>query len=319
MGLNTGAGSGTRLIPFDTSGSVFSPLSTAAAGAELITYDPNARTIKRAPFAGFTPGAFQAGAPFADGVVVADGIDWMGMPLSMTIPETKQVAVSRALETPRTTAPAIARMGATLTAISDDAALLWGGQITPTDPAGGWITGLSAGGAVTDTAITAATAPITQFHTATIATVDATSLAATLFVSGGFVQTTTNGGQALQPPAANVAARVLSVTPAGVVTAAAAPTLSGFTYDAACADPARYKPAGWEAATALSRHRVFVSGGAPTAPVNGVTLQRLRRRQHHLVRLETGRHVHGHDAGDVGADDGQDAGAALRPHGHAHA
>ncbi|HEX4462362.1 MAG TPA: kelch repeat-containing protein, partial [Polyangia bacterium] len=104
MGLNTGAGSGTRLIPFDTSGSVFNPLTTTAAGAELITYDPDAHTIKRAPFAGFTPGAFQAGATFGDGLVVADGIDWMGNPLAATIPAIKQVAVSRALESPPRTA-----------------------------------------------------------------------------------------------------------------------------------------------------------------------------------------------------------------------
>jgi hypothetical protein len=162
-------------------------------------------------------------------------------------------------------------MGATLTPITDDAALLWGGQITPTDPAGAFVTGLSVGGTVADTAITEAAAPITQFHTATVASVDPTSMAATVFVTGGFVQTTTNGGQALQPPAPAAAARVLTVTPAGVVTLAAAPTLAGFVADATCADPTRYKPAGWEAATALSRDRVLVSGGAPTAPFSGVT------------------------------------------------
>ena len=94
--------------------------------------------------AGFTPGVYQAAAPFADGIAVAGGIDWMGMPLQATIPTINRVEVSRGLETPRFATLGAARMGATMTALDDDIALVWGGQITPTDPAGDFITGLGA-------------------------------------------------------------------------------------------------------------------------------------------------------------------------------
>ena len=45
FGVNTGAAPGTRLVPFDTSGSFPNPLPTSAAPAELLTYDPATRSV----------------------------------------------------------------------------------------------------------------------------------------------------------------------------------------------------------------------------------------------------------------------------------
>lgn len=259
FGINTGAVPGTRLVPFDTSGTFPSPNMVAAAGAELLSYDPVNHTSTRTPLAGFTPGVYQAAAPFSDGVAVAGGIDWMNAPLQAMTPEVKTLEVSRAMETPpRSTMLAAPRMGATLTALGDDTALLWGGPIVPSDPAGAFVTGLGATHAVALTAVTLATAPPTQFHTATLLPADASTADRAIFVTGGFVQTTTNMGQALQPPGPTEALRILTVTPTGTVTSAP-PTVTGY-------DPATnpYRPAGWESAVDLGRGRVLVTGGAPT-------------------------------------------------------
>src|SRR5207249_4247483 len=103
-------GSGARLVPFDTSGSVFDPLTTRAADPQLILYDPAGPSVTRMAATGFAPAVFQAGAALpGGGIAVAGGIDWMGMPLAMTIPQVKQAIVAHALagamppfETPRT-------------------------------------------------------------------------------------------------------------------------------------------------------------------------------------------------------------------------
>jgi hypothetical protein len=154
-------------------------------------------------------------------------------------------------------------MGATMTGLNDDRALVWGGQITPTDPAGEYATGLSAGSAVQVTSITLATAPPTQFHTATLLTADPTQTNRTIIVTGGFVETTMNMGQALQPPAPMTAARLLTVTVAGTVSQST-PLFSNYTFDSTCSMDGRYRPAGWESAIDLGRGRVLISGGAPT-------------------------------------------------------
>jgi hypothetical protein len=154
-------------------------------------------------------------------------------------------------------------MGATMTALDDNSALVWGGPIAPTDPAGAFVTGLAAGGTVAATSVTLATAPPTQFHTATILPSDGSTPNRTIVVSGGFVETTTNMGQALQPPPPNVTARLLTVTPTGTVSQTA-PAFATYVLDSTCAMDGRYRPAGWESATDLGRGRVLVSGGAPT-------------------------------------------------------
>jgi hypothetical protein len=187
------------------------------------------------------------------------------MPLQATIPTIKRVEVSRALESPpRFFALTVPRMGATLTAIDDDAALLWGGQIAPTDPAGGYVTGLSAKGTVKATSVTLATAPPTQFHTATLLPPDATTPNRTIVVTGGFIETTMNMGQALQPPTPMQAARLLTVTPAGGVAQSTPMFPASYPFDSTCGKGVHYRPAGWQSAVDLGRGRVLITGGAPT-------------------------------------------------------
>ncbi|HEX8953833.1 MAG TPA: kelch repeat-containing protein [Polyangia bacterium] len=262
FGINTGAAPGTRLVPFDTSATLINPLPVSAARAELMVYNPADHSATRTAMAGFTPGVFQAGAAFADGIAVAGGIDWKGMPLAATIPTINRAEVSRALEVPRFVALPAARMGATMTALTDDAALVWGGQITPTDPAGEHLAGLSAG-AVTQTPVTLATAPPTQFHTATLLPPSPSTTNRTIVITGGFIETTTNMGQALQPPAPAAAARLLTVTTTGTVSQSTPMLSSGYSPDASCMLDNRYRPAGWESAVDLGRGRVLISGGAP--------------------------------------------------------
>jgi hypothetical protein len=263
FGINTGAAPGTRIVPFDTSGSFPNPLMTAAAPAELLTYDPVTNAITREAFAGFKPGVYQGAATFPNGLAVAGGIDWMNMPLQPTIPTTLRTEVSRAAETPRGVALATARMGASMTALGDDSALVWSGQITPTDPAGELVTGLAAGGTVKVMPVALPTAPPTQFHTATLLPSDGTAVNRTLIVTGGFVETTMNMGQALQPPPPMQAVRILTVSPTGSVSSTG-PMLSGYVLDSTCMDPAHYRAAGWESAVAVGRGRVLITGGSPT-------------------------------------------------------
>src|SRR4051812_17731383 len=81
FGLNTGAAPGTRLVPFDTSGTLINPLPIAAADSELLVYDPVNHSATRTVMGGFTKGVYQAAAAFPDGIAVAGGIDWNKMPL----------------------------------------------------------------------------------------------------------------------------------------------------------------------------------------------------------------------------------------------
>ena len=43
LGINTGIVPGARLVPLDTSGTVYNPLPTSAAPSELMVYDPVAQ------------------------------------------------------------------------------------------------------------------------------------------------------------------------------------------------------------------------------------------------------------------------------------
>ncbi len=258
--MNTGAAPGTRIVPFDTSSTLINPLPVSAAPTELLTYNPADHSVVRTQMVGFTPGTYQGAASFADGIAVAGGLDWKGQPLQAMIPALKRDEVSRALETPRGVASTVMRMGATMTALTDDTGLVWGGQITPTDAAGEYVTGLAAKGAVKSTAVTLATAPPTEFHSATPLPADA-GPNRTIVVTGGFIATTMQ--QALQPPAPSQAARLLTVTPTGTVTQTT-PMLSGYVLDPSCTNPMRYQPAGWQSAVDLGRGRLLIAGGAPT-------------------------------------------------------
>lgn len=261
FGLNNRVPPGTRLVPFDTSG-VPNPLPVSAAPAELLSYDPATKTSTRTALAGFKPGIFQAATGFTDGIAVAGGVDYMGSPLTMTTNDT-ELDVSRGGEPPRTAMLPTPRMGATMTPLSDNTALLWGGQITPTDPAGYLVSGLGAMNTPTLLAAPLASAPVTQFHTATLLPPSPTTSSRNILVTGGFVETTTAGGQAVDPPAPGTEVRILTVTMAGVVTEAA-PMLSGYESDATCTAADRLRPAGFESAVDLGRGRVLITGGAPT-------------------------------------------------------
>jgi hypothetical protein len=263
LGLNTGAAPGPRLVPFDTSMSILNPLSTrAATTAELIEYDPATTSLTRTKMPGLTAAAFQGSAPFGDGIAVAGGIDW-GEPLEMETPDTN-VGVVHGTETARSGMLAAARIGATLTALDDTTALVWGGAIQPSDPIGELVTGLAAGKTVTSTAVTTMGQVATQFHTATLLGLPGTADSHTLLVTGGFVETTTSMGSALEPPAAGEAARLVTVTTAtGAVTVAPVNLASPYITDATCTMNNRYRGAGWEAA-AVTQGKVLVCGGAPT-------------------------------------------------------
>src|SRR5439155_499108 len=76
FGITSGAAPGSRIVPFDTSGTFPNPLPVAAAPAELLVYNPADHSATRTLLGGFTPGVYQAAAPFADGIAVAGGIDW---------------------------------------------------------------------------------------------------------------------------------------------------------------------------------------------------------------------------------------------------
>jgi hypothetical protein len=256
---NQGATEGTRFAPFDV-GTVPVPLPIQAASAEVLTFtpDPTMPSATWAPAAGFAPGAFQAGAPLKGGIAVAGGIDYTpgvdGTVLTHSTEITSQVNGGA----PNTGMISTARVGATLSPLYGDTALVWGGGRAPMDPAGDLVTGLTSA-APKGAAVMLATTPLTQFHTATVFTASAN--AASVLVTGGF--TVGAGAIAMQPPAAAEAARVLSITDGKPITAAPV-TLSGYSADPVCMDPARYRPAGWESATLLPSGQVLVTGGSPT-------------------------------------------------------
>ena len=305
FGVNTGAAPGTRLVPFDTSGPSPSARRRRRTGGALDLQPGRSHGDAHAD-RGFTPGAYQGAAQFGDGIAVAGGIDWMNMPLQATIPTINRVEVSRAQETPRFVALPSPRMGATMTALTDDVALVWGGQITPTDPAGDFITGLGEehpqghGGDAGDGAADAV--PLGDDPAP-----DPTTTNRTIIVTGGFVETTMNMGQALQPPAPMMAARLLTVTTTGMVSQSS-PMLATYTLDPTCIDPARYRPAGWQSPVDLGRGRVLISGGAPTVSGtcndcdDGGSDFRCSTAQASLV----------HRAVDAGAGEGDPADPALR-------
>jgi hypothetical protein len=258
---NSGVG-GPRLVPFDTTQTIPAALPTRAAGAEILTLDLATNSATREPLPSIQPAAFAAEAPFPDGLAVAGGIDWTD-PLDTTT-YVQQIAADRAgdVRSGMTQAP---RLGATLTPITDDVALLWGGGTLPSTPVSELVTGLGAGHTIASTSVGVPGAPLTQFHTATI--FDTTN-GASLLVTGGF--SVENGGNAVQPPPASSAVRLVTVAPGGAISTAAATLGNGFVSDSStCTNDMRYRPAGFESAIPLGRGRVLVTGGSPTFVARG--------------------------------------------------
>ena len=154
FGINTGAVPGTRIVPFDTSGTL--PQSAAGLGGGL-----GAARLRpgRARGHAHDDGRLHARRLSGRGPVRRrprrrrrHRLD--GHPPPRPIPTINRAEVSRALETPpRFVALPTARMGATLTRRSTTIAGSCGAaRSRPTDPAGDYTTGLSVGGTVTDDA-----------------------------------------------------------------------------------------------------------------------------------------------------------------------
>jgi hypothetical protein len=266
---NSGVG-GPRLVPFDTSQTIPTALNAVGAKAELLAYDPVAGTIARSDVDGFDPAAFLAGAQIntmtgdPDGYVIAGGVDFVD-PLESTMPTTA-IRASRGTETtPREGNLVAPRLGASLTVLSDNKALLWGGGLTGGAAQAEILTGLAAGGTVMASALGIPNTPETQFHTATLI---ANTTDAQILVSGGFQVDT--AGNASQPPAAADAVRTVTLAADGSISTAVVPFGGTYVSDSStCSNPDRYRPAGWESAVQLPRGRgVLISGGSPTY-VNG--------------------------------------------------
>jgi hypothetical protein len=267
---NSGVG-GPRLVPFDTSRPVPSPLPAIGAAAEMVSYDPTTLTVTRMPVTGLAAAAFLAGTPLsdamgnADGFLVAGGVTY-GDPLESTTPVPLSVEVQRGSEQmPRTTDLTAGRIGPGLAQLNDDSALLWGGGLTGGAAQAEIITGLNAANMPTSSSLALPSVPVTQFNTATL--VDAMN--AKVLVTGGFQVDT--AGNAAQPPDAVQSVQLITVDIAGrTVTNAGVPFGGTFVSDAStCSNSARYRPAGWESAITLPGGRgVLITGGAPTFDTN---------------------------------------------------
>ena len=267
---NSGVG-GPRLVPFDTSRPVPSPLPAVGAPAELVTYDPTTRTVTRMAVDGFAAATFLAGTPLtdgngnADGFMVAGGVTY-GDPLESTTPVPLAIEVQRGSEQmPRAADLVAGRIGPAIAQLSDDAALLWGGGLTGGAAQAEIITGLNAANTPMSRAFPDNTLPVTQFNTATL--VD--PMNARVLVTGGFQAD--GSGNATQPPDAAQSVQLITVDAAGgTFTSAGVPFGGTYVPDAStCSNSARYRPAGWESAITLPGSRgVLITGGAPTFDAN---------------------------------------------------
>jgi hypothetical protein len=267
LGLtNTGLG-GPRLVPFDTSQTIPSPLPTVAAQAEILSYDPASLHITRTPVSGFNPVAFAAGASLGtldapDGFVVAGGVNYVD-PLNSLQPATSMgVLVQRGAETmPRSADLAAGRMGASLSIIDADRALVWGGVLTGSAAQASVLSGLTAGGTLAVNTLGLPNVTGTQFQTTTLVSNGTDSQ---FLVTGGFA--VDDNGNASQPPAAADAVHLVTLAADGSLSIASVPFGNPYVPDSStCTNSSRYRPAAWESAITLPLGRgVLITGGAPT-------------------------------------------------------
>jgi hypothetical protein len=270
VGLTNSGVGGPRLVPFDTSQTIPSPLPTVGAKAQLITYDPVARHAVRTDVDGFDEAAFLAGASFGtleapDGFVVAGGVTFVD-PLNMTQPAAMSLKVERGAEKmPRAADLAAGRLGPSLVVLDADRAVVWGGALFSTAAQAEVLSGLSAGGTPMTTALGLPGVPGTQFQTATLVASGADSQ---VLVTGGFAVDAS--GNASQPPPAADAVHLITLAADGTISDAAVPFGGGYVADAStCSNPSRYKPAGFESAVSLPHNRgILITGGAPTFDQN---------------------------------------------------
>ncbi|HZS38077.1 MAG TPA: kelch repeat-containing protein, partial [Polyangia bacterium] len=269
---NTSLGTG-RLYPIDsTNGGIKDQLAAAAAPADLITLDPDAASIvSHTPQPAYTSAAFQAGFAFpGGGLAVADGIDFDQASLNAPLARQQLVSQTGAMM-PRVGSTGTQRLGATLSPITADTALLWGGAPNPADQLGEYIVGLKAGTLMSAMQYaTMAAVPMTQFHTATVLDTDSTGTR--VLVAGGFAVESTHLDR--QAPSADQAVHLLNVSSTGALTQVTpVMPVGGFALDLTCANPMRYRPAGYQSAVLLKRAdgnlRVLLSGGAPSFVTDG--------------------------------------------------
>ncbi len=241
-------------------------LVTHAAAAEIVTYDPvMGITAHQALPAYDMPGAFQAGfEQSGGGLVTAAGVNYDSNGNTVTV---NQIGVQTAADQPRFGTNVDQHLGATLSPVGNANALLWGGGAEPlsmTNPnIGEFLSGIDTG-TITSTVIAMQPGVAqTQFHTATALAPDANGTS--VLVAGGFVVESTHNNR--QAPPANQALVLVNVNATGTIGPITPVTLAGgYTFDPACADSARYRPAGYQAATLLKRgdgnERVLLTGGA---------------------------------------------------------
>jgi hypothetical protein len=244
-------------------GLVPTPLPTRAAGSEILIYDPFQKTIAHADAPAVPAAAMQGGAPLQNGLAVAGGIDWDAS-ATPQLGQANKLYIERN-GTVRAATLSAARVGATLTPLYGESALVWGGAFNLTatppatpDPVGDFVDGISSTNP-TVSAFVLPGVPMTLFHTATA--FGSSGQSASVLVTGGFQVTA--GFVALQPPATTSGLHVLAVASGGISVMPVA--LDGYVADAMCADPARYRPAGYESALLLPDRdgEVLVTGGSP--------------------------------------------------------
>ena len=250
---------------------------------EIITYDPNGKTIKSTvvtPAAGFHPTAYQAAAALsgksgnaegiatAGGATVAAGVLTLDQHLDVS-PDGKTVRAAMLTDN---------RLGGTLVALDDTHGMIVGGIADATVmPAQSQFEQVTfGGGAPVASPYFAAMSPFPnlQFATATALPPPGGNMLPSVLVSGGLETLqhaatnppSDNGGLYLvTQQTMNVAcgAMGMMMCPAYVVK----PVAAGmpFAYDpATCNLPNRWKPVAWNAATLLpSGDRVLVTGGTP--------------------------------------------------------
>lgn len=250
-----GGGSGNRLVPSLNSG----PLPVQAVGNEVLCLDLATNSASRIAVAG-AASMFRAATLTSKGLAVAGGNIYDFAVLNAEAPQTNLTVFPLDGSMPKVSSLATPRLGATLTSLGNGQGLLWGGGTT-TDPVGEIVSGLHGTPLSEDVSVTGAL--VTRFHTAALVSDQPNP---TVLVTGGFEVTA--GGKASDPPIASSAVRELSID-AGVVTSTSVPFGGGYPAVAACTDPSRYRPAGWESALALPRGRVLVAGGTPSTGGGG--------------------------------------------------
>jgi hypothetical protein len=239
-----------RLAP-SIPGLIPTPLPTQAAPPEILTFDPFKRSVASTPGPLLPAGAFQGGAPVPGGIAVAGGLNWDDAGTTL-LTNADRLAVSGTVV--RVAALSTPRSGATLTTLSGDRGLVWGGAFDVGDPVGDLVTGLTALSPSTS-AVMLAGVPMTQFHTATA--VGPTRI----LVTGGFE--VMSGQVAIQPPRGDASLHLINAATSLTVGKVA---LDGYVADPTCSLADRYRPAGYEAALALDGRpgEILVTGGAPS-------------------------------------------------------